>query len=101
MRDAAGNTPLAKDPGAYALERMAELKEQRAKYNVNHLGNYQGGLPQKGRGSVRGTALGPIGEFHQPTVHNHLNNYHQDSSVVTSEDAVKFKHYMTSDKYDF
>lgn len=64
MRDAAGNTPLAKDPGAYALERMAELKEQRAKYNVNHLGNYQGGLPQKGRGSVRGTALGPIGEFH-------------------------------------
>lgn len=80
---------------------MQELKEERAKYNVNHLGNYQGGLPVKGRGSIRGTALGPAGEFHQPSVHNFLNNYHQESSVVTSEETVKFKTYMTSDKYDF
>lgn len=41
MRDAAGNTPVkAADPGSYAAERLAELKEQRKKYNVNDLGYY-------------------------------------------------------------
>ena len=65
LRDASGNTPLAK-PMGYAEERLAELKAQRKLYNVNHLGNYNGGLPQRNRGSIRGTALGPIGEFHQP-----------------------------------
>ena len=33
-------------------------------------------------------------------MHNHLENYHQDAKLVTSEDAVKFKHYMGSDKID-
>lgn len=80
LRDAAGNTPLAKNaPGSYAAERMQELKQERDKYNVNYLGHYKGGLPAKGRGAIRGTALGPIGDFHQPSVHNFLNNYHQDS----------------------
>lgn len=80
LRDAAGNTPIAKnDPSSYAAERIAELAVERAKYNVNHLGNYKGGLPQRGRGAIRGTALGAIGEFHQPSVHNFLNNYHQES----------------------
>lgn len=45
---------------------MQELKQERDKYNVNHLGHYKGGLPAKGRGAIRGTALGPIGDFHQP-----------------------------------
>ena len=30
-----------------------------------------------------------------------MNNYHQDSHLVSSEDAVKFKAFMTSDEYDF
>jgi hypothetical protein len=34
-------------------------------------------------------------------VHNFLNNCHQDSHLVTSEEAVKFKAYMGSDEYDF
>lgn len=50
--------------GSYAEERMAELKMQREKYNVNHIGLYRGGLPKKGRGAIRGSALGAIGEFH-------------------------------------
>jgi len=60
-----------------------------------------GGLPRPGRGTLRGTALGHAGEFHQPSVHNFLNNYHQDAKTVTSEDTVKFKHFMNSDKVDF
>lgn len=102
MRDAAGNTPVqAVDPTSYAAERMAELKEQRKKYNVNDLGYYRGGLPNRDQGNLRGTALGSPGEFHQPRLHNQLENYHQDSNIVDSEDAVKFKAYMTSDKVDF
>ena len=77
MRDAAGNTPAqVNDPTSYAAERIAELKSQRAKYNVNDLGYYSGGLPRRDGGSLRGNALGSIGSFHQPTVHNHLDNYH-------------------------
>lgn len=65
VRDASGNV-LRKAPiaGGYAEERMAELKMQRDKYNVNHIGLYRGGLPKKGRGAIRGSALGYIGEFH-------------------------------------
>ena len=101
-RDAAGNTPVRKnDPTSYAAERLAELKQQRLKYNVNDLGYYRGGLPQRGKGPVRGNALGRPGDFHQPMVHNHLENYHQESNLVTSEDAVKFKAYMNADKVDF
>lgn len=101
QRDASGNTmQAAPRAGSYAEERMAELKMQREKYNVNHIGLYKGGLPKKGRGAIRGSALGAIGEFHQPSVHNLLENYHQDSKMVTSEDAVKFKHFMNNDKID-
>lgn len=76
LRNAQGNIPTKVAPGSYAEERLAELKKERERYNVNHLGLYRGGLPQKDRGAIRGTALGPIGEFHQPQVHNFLNNYH-------------------------
>jgi hypothetical protein len=55
---------------------MAELKSDRKKYNVNDLGLYMGGLPVKNRGALRGSALGFVGEHHQPKVHNHLENYH-------------------------
>lgn len=77
LRDAAGNTPvMANDPTSYAAERIAELKSQRQKYNVNDLGYYKGGLPRRDGGNIRGTALGSPGSFHLPTVHNHLDNYH-------------------------
>lgn len=68
---------------------------------MNHLGYYDGGLPQKGRGAIRGTAFGRPGEFHTPQTHNFFNNYHADSKLVTSEDSVKFKAFMNSDKVDF
>jgi len=43
---------------------MQELAEQRKKYNVNFLGYYNGGLPQKDRGKLRGEALNPPNWFH-------------------------------------
>ena len=70
-------------------------------YNANDLGFYRGGVPKKGRGSIRGTAMGRPGEFHQPAVHNFLNYYHPDSKTITSEDTMKFKAFMQSDKDDF
>jgi len=101
LRNEAGNVGSINAPaGSYAAERLAELKSQREKYNANDIGYYRGGVPVKGKGTIRGTSLGRPGEFHQPSVHNHLENYHQDSKIVTSEDAVKFKAYMNSDKVD-
>ena len=45
--------------------------------------------------------MGRPGEFHQPNFHNFLNFYHPDSKTVNSEDAMKFKAFMVSDKDDF
>lgn len=101
-RDKSGNVAMtAPAPGSYAEQRLAELKEQREQYNVNHLGFYRGGVPQKGRGPIRSSAIGRPGEFHSPQMHNFLNFYHPDAKTVTSEDTVKFKAYMLSDKDDF
>ena len=54
----------APKPGSYAETRMRELKEQRDMYNVNYLGYYKGGLPQKDRGNLRGEAMAPPDWFH-------------------------------------
>jgi len=42
------------------------LKAERAKYNVNDLGYYNGGVPRPRRGPIRGDAMGPAGDFHSP-----------------------------------
>lgn len=102
LRNRDGNvsrTPVAR--GSYAEQRIAELKRERAKYNVNDLGYYNGGVPRKHRGTLRGESLGEPGTFHSPQMHNFINFNHADSYRVTQEDAVKFKHFMNSDKVDF
>ena len=49
MRDATGHVPAPKPlRGSYAEKRLKELADARALHNVNHLGYYKGGLPQKG-----------------------------------------------------
>jgi DnaJ-class molecular chaperone len=76
-RDKSGNAPAAQPAAdSYAAERRAELAVQRKQYNVNDLGFYRGGVPQPGRGPIRGSAIGPAGSFHSPATHNFLNNYH-------------------------
>lgn len=101
-RDKRGVSPRSRAArGSYAEERLAELKREREKYNVNDLGYYNGGVPRRDRGPMRGAALAAPGVFHSPAVHNYLENQHADSYRVTAEDAVKFKHYMGTDKVDF
>ena len=80
---------------------MAELKKEREKYNVNDLGYYNGGVPRNHRGTIRGDATGPPGHFHDPTIHNYIHYNHHDSKRITTEDAIKFKHFMGTDRADF
>ena len=83
-RDARGEVRTGPAPGSYAEQRMKDLAEQRKQYNVNHLGYYKGGVPQKGRGPIRGSALDGPGGFHEPVVHNRLNFFHPDTKLVDS-----------------
>jgi len=70
-------------------------------YNVNDLGYYNGGVPRKNRGAIRGEALMQPGLFHSPQIHNFMHYDHPDSKRVTSEEALMFNHFMTTDKADF
>jgi len=100
-RDKTGMVPKGKPVrGSYAEDRLNQLKKDREQYNVNYLGYYSGGLPTKNRGPIRGKAIGNVGEFHSPQIHNYLNYNHQDTSFLTAEDAIKFKHWQGSDIVD-
>jgi hypothetical protein len=67
VRDIRGVSPRRSAArGSYAEQRIAQLKVERAKYNVNDLGYYNGGVPRPRRGSIRGDAMGPAGDFHSP-----------------------------------
>jgi hypothetical protein len=102
-RDKTGHMPVeAPAKGTFAAQRMKELREAREKYNVNFLGYYQGGLPQKKMGRIRrnnkGSSMGTPGEFHLPKQANFIDNYHPEATFVTSEDALKFKNWMRTDE---
>ena len=102
LRDKRGVSPRQQpERGSYAESRLAELKQERDKYAVNHLGFYKGGVPRPNRGAVRGDALGRPGHFHSPRMHNYLHYQHPDSARVDTEDSTMFKHFMGSDKVDF
>lgn len=73
---------------SYAEQRLAELKKEREKYNVNDIGFYRGGVPKRGRGNVRGNATGAPGVFHSPQMHNFMSGEHPDSFRVTPELAI-------------
>jgi curved DNA-binding protein CbpA len=67
LRNKHGMTPRSKPArGSYAEQRIAELRKEREKYNVNDLGYYNGGVPRENRGSVRGDSMGEPGSFHSP-----------------------------------
>ena len=100
-RDRHGVIAGQRQRGKYAEQRMAELAKDREQYNVNDLGYYKGGVPKPNRGPIRGNALGRPGHFHSPQIHNFMHYQHGDSQRVTQEDAVKFKHFMTTDKAEF
>jgi len=56
--------------GSYAEYRLEKLKEWRKQFNVDDLGFYKGGVPNKNQGSIRGTAEAPPGVYHNPWYHN-------------------------------
>lgn len=59
--------------GTFAAEKQKLLAEERAKFNVDHLGRYKGGLPVKGKGvnrkGIHGEALGAPAHAHDALVH--------------------------------
>jgi hypothetical protein len=106
QRDKTGHMAReAPSKGSFEEKRKKELENMREKYNVNFLGYYRGGLPQKGKGRHRGNnkseSLGSPGMFHPPAIHNWQDNYNPEATFVTSEDAVKFKQWMRTDQVDF
>lgn len=101
-RDKRGLSPKSKPVrGSYAEQRINELRKERNKYNVNDLGFYNGGVPRQHRGNLRGKALDSPGGWHSPSIHNFMDFNHMDSYRVSTEDAIKFKHFMGTDKNDF
>jgi hypothetical protein len=66
-RDKRGLSPKSKPVrGSYAEQRINELRKERAKYNVNDLGFYNGGVPRAHRGNIRGMALDSPNGWHSP-----------------------------------
>jgi len=56
-RDSSGHIPAPKPKwGSYAEFRLKELETERKLFNVNHLGYYGGGVPNKGLMKIRGTS---------------------------------------------
>jgi curved DNA-binding protein CbpA len=74
--------------GSYADHRRKQIERERKKYNVNHLGYYKGGLPQKNKKNVRGNACNPPGDFHGIDYHNYHERADQrESHMVNALDA--------------
>ena len=83
IRDVTGNVHI--DPlerNSYEAQRHQELRKERELFNVSYLGLFMGGLPQKKKGRVRGSAIFPPSNFHLPYVHNALmRDMHPDTTV--------------------
>jgi curved DNA-binding protein CbpA len=86
-------------PGSYAESKRKWLADERKKFNVNEFGRYRGGVPQKGKGEVRGNSMGGPGAYHEPLMHNYKINPNPDSQFVSGQDALAFKNYMAEDRY--
>jgi len=99
-RDKAGNTPKEPYPhGSYAESKRKSLAEQRKNFGVDSIGRYKGGVPQKGKGQIRGNAMGAPHEAHDTLLINMKINADPTEQFVTPEDALAFKHYMNEDKH--
>lgn len=84
--------------GSYAEKKLQFLADERKKYNVDYLGRYRGGVPQKGKGNMRGSSLGAPGSFHEPGLHNDLQDQHPDYHRIDQSEASAFKAYYADEK---
>jgi len=99
MRDRSGRVPGPQPMrGSYAEHRIKHLEKERAKFNVNHLGYYNGGLPQKHKGGIRGSALGQPGEPHNSHIHNRMVRNEREAFEVDLEGATEFRGYQNLDR---
>ena len=93
MRDATGHVPSPKPTrGTYAEHRLKTLEKEREKFNVNHLGYYNGGLPKKNNGAIRGEGFGAPGSLHDVHTHNTvMRPENRDAYEVTGTEADMYK----------
>lgn len=99
MRDRSGHVPSPTPMrGSYAEYRIKQLEKEREKYNVNFLGFYNGGLPQKHKGSVRGSALDEPGQFHSPDIHNIHERNEREGKRVSHMDTQEYDNLQSIEK---
>lgn len=56
-------------------------------------------VPQKGKGQVRGSALGEPGMMHDPDVINTINEYEPTEQRVDEREANAFKRWMQCNEF--
>jgi len=86
-------------PDSYAAQKQEILKEERKKFNIDEFGRFKGGVPQKGKGAIRGSALGSPGSMHDPDIIQEFNEFKQTEQRVTEREANAFKNWMQSDSF--
>jgi len=115
-RDNSGNyTSTEKyQPGSYADFKMENLKKYQKEFNLDHLGNYKGGVPKYNKGSVRGNSIGQPGAPHETYLHNenYADNYmikpvenhfveeHRHFNNLRKEINTKFRPYFNIEKLE-
>lgn len=91
-RERSGHAPTPKPVrGGYAEYRLKQLEKERKRFNVNHLGYYNGGLPYKRGGNVRGSAVESPGSPHDVTEHNLFVRNDRESHHIDKNEATHFK----------
>ena len=99
-RDRSGQVPgPVPMQGSYAESRIQDLEKERRKFNVSHLGYYNGGLPQKERGNIRGSALDSPGKNHIATVHNEHVRMERDAFEVDKRRTGYFRNFQNQEKH--
>lgn len=74
----------------YAVAYKQFLSEQRGKFNVDNNSTYRGGVPNKGAGRARGSALAEPGAFHSEDVHNDMIDPLNAEQIVDSNKVTEF-----------
>ena len=62
-------------------------EEFKRKYNIDEFGRFRGGVPNKKKGTIRGTALETPGKFFSHVVHQDTVDTDPDYQYVTPQVA--------------
>lgn len=100
-RDESGSYYKNEKAGSYAESRQKELALERKKFNVGHLGYYNGGLPREGAHNFRGKAMNAPGEKHNSRMHNTTEYNDLSGFRVGKAQAQEVKQWYHNDKPEF